>query len=206
MAHASRWLVPQVARAPRWLQPRPHHTFSLVMCVSSSLEQQLLTLMGGKSPGNFAEIRWTRAPGGELSACPYLDIPREGLGHRYCLNEASGPSGVCGLLDDQHMDTTDALPVLTVTGLCCLEEVAPTRGQARVAGEDQCTPLRLRGPRGRGHRRLCHDGQKALGHVLRLVWREEPPLPPILLLMEHRAGSDGDGSDDGSDVGLTPGV
>ena len=95
---------------------------------------------------------------------------------------------------------------MTVTGLCCLEEVAPTRGQARVAGEDQCTPLRLRGPRGRGHRRLCHDGQKALGHVLRLVWREEPPLPPILLLMEHRAGSDGDGSDDGSDVGLTPGV
>ena len=119
------------------------------------------------SPGNLAEIGWTRVPGGELSACPYLDIPREGLGHRCCLNEDSGPSGVCGLLDDQHVDTTDALPALMVTGLCCLEEVAPTRGQARVVAEDQRAPLRLRGPRGRGHRRLCHDGQKALGHVLR---------------------------------------
>lgn len=144
-----------------------HLSFALAY-VSSSLEQHLLALMGGKSPGNLAEIRWTQVPEGELSACPYPDIPGEGLGHRCCLNEDLGPcrglwapAGVCGLLDDQHVDSTEALPALTVTGLCCLEEAAPTTGRARVAGEDQCTAA------ARGHRRLYRDGRKALGHVLR---------------------------------------
>ncbi|KAG5205789.1 hypothetical protein JEQ12_019039 [Ovis aries] len=72
---------------------------------------------------------------------PLLDVdtlpaaplrPRPLLTSRRRCTQARCP-GVCGLLDDQHVDSTEALPALTVTGLCCLEEAAPTTGRARVA-------------------------------------------------------------------------
>ena len=174
-----RWLVPrggsspEVSGPPRWLVPRgglspevapaksSSHLSFVLACVSSSLEQHLLALMGGKSPRNLAEIRWTQVPEGELSTCPYPNIPGEGLGHRCCLNEDLGPCR--GLWAPGRPARGHHGSAASADGdrAVLLGGGGAHDGRARVAGEDQHAAA------AHGHRRLCRDGRKALGHVLR---------------------------------------